>query len=261
MHNTRITDIYARTIDSLIDPVLLGLKCDRWPTRADFSRVYYALEEKDKNLIVQAIKPECVNVGDLFKLTLITDFHKTTESNKLYDINILRAICYAKMIRLPSDVARREYFNTLMDLRRGPQIAYPDIPRLLKTDREHLQEMAAKVDISSDGKRALHRELIAFGMQVEIDTQAVVEDGVIVKEAIYALASPNTVYRSLQEIAKLDGAYREAGAEEVDSIEGQAARIQRLKSTMQDAANVAAHEHGGTARQITLQEMESEDGQ
>ncbi len=253
----RKEDKYSRRIDELIDPIALGITCDEWPTREDLLRIWHTLVDADKKLVLEATKPTCVTVGDLFKATLVDDLHKSVDTNSLYNHNILRAILYTKLLRLDSDVARRQYFDTLLDLRKGPQTNYEDIKRVIKTDREHLDELAREIALDGDGKRGLYRVLIAYGMQTREHKAAIydIDTGEMTKPPIYELADPSIVYRSLQELSKLDGSYREAGKEEADSLESQASRVKRLNKL----ADVEAEKLGGTARHVTAAEVEEKD--
>lgn len=251
----RKQDKYLVRIDELIDPIELDIPCSPWPTREDFARCWHTLDTKQQTLVSEAVKPQCVTVGDLYKLSLVDGLHETVETNSLYDRNVLRAILYAKMLRLPSDTARHKYYETLLDLRRTMPVNYEDIPNSIKTDRDHIIELAKSVDISPDGKRELHKQLIAYGMQTKVHEPAVIEKGITVKEAIYELADPRAVLNSLQELSKLDGSYKEAGREETDTIENQSDRIRRLKVEMQDELDEEAANLGGTARRISDEEL------
>lgn len=251
----RKADKYAIRIDELLDPVELDIPCGPWPTKEDFSRVWYTLSEKDKQLVTYAIKPNCITVGDLYKLSLMDNLHESLETNSLFDRNILRSIIYAKMLRLESDVARRTYYETLLDLRRQPQIDYENLPAELKTDRDHIRELARNVDISAEGKRELHKQLIAYGMQTKIAEESVIQHGVTVREAIYQLADARAVLTSLIELSKLDGSYKEAGREETEDIENQADRIRRIKGEMQEQLDEKAAQQHGTAKKITDEDL------
>lgn len=254
----RKRDKYAVRIDELLDPIELDIPCGPWPIRQDFTRVWHTLDDKQQRVVGAAVKPECITVGDLYKISLINGLNEAVESNSLYARNVLRAIIYAKMLRLDTDVARRTYYETLLDLRRQPQVSYEDISGKLKTDRDHIRELAKEIDLSPEGKRELHKQLIAYGMQTKLHEPEVIEHGVVTRGAIYTLADPRAVLTSLQEMSKLDGSYKEAGREESDTIENQAARIKRIRLTMQTELEHDASGLGGQAHRITDQELMDE---
>lgn len=253
-------DKYELKIDQLLDPIRLGITCDTWPTEQDFRDVWDILTTEDKRLVDAVMRFKCETVKDLHNKTLERSFDAVIKLDNVYNEHVLRAICFARLMKLPSDAARKYYFETLMDLRRGPQEAYDHIPLAVKTDKEHLKEMAAKINISGDGKRELFQQLIAYGMQVKEMTPAVIKNGIVVQPAIYDLADPSTAYRALQELAKIDGSYADPGKQEVESIESQASKVKRLRLEVNNMATEQAEQYGGTARQITDEELMSGEG-
>jgi hypothetical protein len=241
-----------RTVESFFDVTIAGIDELWWPKKEDFEEIWPQLDKDRKALVRAAIDANTVgNIVDNTGLSTQLVVKRIKDCPL-----VVKAILIAKMCQLPSDTARTIYIETLMKNAYSREYHYKEIQKIIKTDRDHLKEMAGKLDISGDGKRDILKEIAAYGMQIKKVEEAVIDadSGVEVKPAVFALADARMAFNAVQELNRMDHEYGQDD-KATSSIEGQADRIRRLRKRMNKEAEKQAKVVGGVAKMVSNREL------
>ena len=253
-----------RRIDWILDPEVADIDGTILPTREDFFEVWNNLEDKRKNVVAVLIESE--RYVDVYER--ISEVSLAQVINMLKkEADIARAVIIGRMLKLPSEVAQITYIENLVGTNRMRAMHRQDLINVIKTDREHLKELASQVNISGDGKRDLLKEIIAYGMQTKQVEDAVYDEptGQVLRPAVYSLADPRMAFNAIQELNKMDHEY---GVEDTatSSVESQAERIKRLQNKMpkkitqmlNSEAKKQAAKLNGTAKRVAQSQLRME---
>lgn len=240
-------------VESLFDVISAGICEAWWPKKSDFEAIWPKLNKQQKLVVNSSIRTD--SIGKLQDLTGLQTWVliKILREDRL----VTKAIVIAKMCKLPSDTARSIYLETLIKNNYSRKFHYDEVQRIIKTDRDHLRELSAKLDISGDGKRRVLKDIVAYGMQLKQVSEEVVDEetGVVIAPAVLALADPRMALNSIQELNRMDHEYGQDD-KATSSIEGQADRIRRLQAQMNTAAANDAKKLGGIARKVAKREID-----
>ena len=250
--------VRQRQIDWVLNPSLIDLDGTWFPDRDDFESAWEQLNDLQKRIVANCIS--ATTYGEVMDALTITAYKlsHTLKNGK----KVVRALIYARLIQLPSDVARTLYIETLMANEKSREYHYSDIERVVKSDREHLKELAGKLDMTGDGKRGVLKELVAYGMQAKQVEAAILDEetGETTAPAVIALADPKMVFQAIQELNKMDHEYGQDD-KATSSIESQADRIRRLaksnKSTL-ELINKASHKQAKVLNSVVKDVTERE---
>lgn len=217
----------------LVAPAQRGrLELEKMPTIDTFTSMWCALEKKFRPMVRAAIDYETVHecsIASNKPQSTIVGLLSTT-------VLVARAVYTGKLLKLPSDEARKQLIESLKN---GTARNLPDIIHSIKTDRQHLRELAYHEQFDGDGKRGFLKEIITYGMQVkEIEPAAKTLTGAILRPAVYALADAKIALQAIQEMNRMDNEY---GVDDkaTSSMESQAQRIARIKEEMDAQAQQA----------------------
>ena len=219
----------TKRVDWILDPKQAGLTGDELPTKDDFMIVWKKLPNAQRAFVSAGI--QCESLAEWIEKVpglTYTKIYKLLDSGTL----VMRAMVIGRMMSMPSDVAKATYLEVLLKNEKSRKHHRGEIARVITTDREHLQELAKAIMTDGDGKRAVLKELIAYGMQTKVLEPVKISEatGEIIAPAIYTIADPRIALISLQEMNKMDHEYAEAKTS-TSSIESQAERIARLRKT------------------------------
>lgn len=244
--------LYYRKVETLFDPVAAGIGEAWWPTKEDFAALWPELGKRQKAIVKAAIISK--NIGEVQEETGYAA--STIVTTLKEDAVVAKAIIIAKMCNLESDTAKSIYLETLLKNAYSRQFHYEEVQRIIKTDRDHLREMAEQLDITGDGKRRILKEIAAYGMQLKQvePAQHDSDTGVETKPPVLALADPRMAYNAVQELNRMDHEYGQDD-KATSSIEGQAERIKRLRLSMDRVATEQAKVVGGIARRVADREI------
>jgi hypothetical protein len=251
-----------KRIDWMIDPGVVDIDGTWMPTKEDFVKAWKASNLKQRIAIEALVM--CDTYGELFaKLDGISLQQCIGLLRK--DKLVVMGTISGRLCNLPSDAARAMYLENLVSTVQRREVHRKEIINIIKTDKEHLTELAAQIKVDGDGKRDILKQLIAYGMQTKMHEDAVFEQatGQVIRPAIYTLADPKMAFQSVQEMNKMDHEYHDS-EEATSSTESQAERIRRLKGraeettgsnkallkTLNSAATAQAKELNGTAKKI-----------
>lgn len=228
MNNNQLMHFSKKRIDWLLDTTQARLTGEELPTKDEFMEIWRKLTKPQRNVVAAGIQCETLSdwVAQIPGLTY-PKIYKFLDSGHLF----MKALIIGRMSSMPSDVAKATYLENLMTNEKSRMMHRKDITKVVTSDREHLQELAKQITTTGDGKRQILKELIAYGMQTKMHTEAMLDEltGAVVQPAVYTLADPRISLISLQELNKMDHEYQEA-ASSTSSTESQADRIKRLKS-------------------------------
>lgn len=239
-------------IETYIDPEMCGINEAFWPVKADFTEAYGALEPQMKRLVAATLKG--VSIGHI---TDNTGFTASFVIDKLRNnIEVCRAIIIAKMCQLPSDTARSMYIEGFIQSFNSRQYYFEEVQKVIITDRDHLNELAAQLTVDGDGKRGILKRIVAYGMQVKKveDAKVDIDTGLELAPMVVALADPRMAFNALQELNRMDHEYGQDD-KATSSVEAQADRIRRLRDTMDKAAQKQAKVVGAVARNVADREL------
>lgn len=252
-HQKKISRKFGRAkIEAFLDPELAKIDGTFWPDQADFERQWGLLTANQKLVVGCAVSAR--TMGELIDETNHTP---RWVMNQIREVPaVIRAIITARMCQLPSDTARTMYLETVIANKRARNIYYDEIVKLIKSDKQHLQELAGLLDITGDGKRAVLKEIIAYGMQVKKveDEERDDETGQVTSPAVMALADPRMAFNGIQELNKMDHEYGQDD-KATSSVEGQAQRIKRLKAQMNKNVKREAKTVNAVARLVATREL------
>jgi len=242
-------------IESFLDPEFIGVDNTFWPSKGDFVTTWEALSGPQRDVVAASISS--ANMGELMATTgkrpgYLMDYLKRQK-------NVGRAIMIARMCHLPSDKAREMYIAGFLGAQKSRAFYYDEVQKVIKTDKDHLVELASKLTTDGDGKREILKMLVAFGMQVKKVQDAVIcpDTKVELEPMVIALAEPRIAFIALQELNRMDHEYGQDD-KATSSIEGQADRVKRL-ALLADKLNVAAEKQakvvGAVAQKVAAREL------
>lgn len=246
--------IRSAKVESFLDPEFLEIDNTFWPTKEDFQRLWQGMSDDQKQITAAAVQSGCF--GDVLDGTARSPAFVTNVLKKHKVVG--RAILCARMCQLPSDTARQVFLESFIDAANSRKYYFSEVQRVIKTDKDHLKELAAKLTLDGDGKRQVLKEIVAYGMQVKKWEDAIVDPdtGIELQPMVVALADARMAYNALQELNRMDHEY---GADDkaTSSIEGQADRIRRLKKAMQKEADAAAKTVNAVAKRVAMRELKT----
>jgi len=193
-----------------------------------FDYYFDLASDREREFIKAALR--CTYVKDI-PLSLPPKMRMTKHQMQQYadESHVGNALYQGMLLRLETKRAKQTLVQALFSETSRRRQRMEDVATLLMTDKEHLQEMAAGLNVSGDGKRAILKEIIAYGMQArKIEDAHVNEHGQIVVPAVFSLADPKLAQSAVQELNRMDNEY---GNEDraTSSVESQAERVARLR--------------------------------
>jgi hypothetical protein len=224
-----------KRIDWMIDPTLVDIDGTWMPNKEDFVKAWKSATLKQR-LAIEALV-QCDTYGELFaKLNGISLQQCISLLSR--DKVVIMATIAGRLCNLPSDAARAMYLDNLVATVHRREVHRKEIMNIIKTDKEHLTELAAQIKIDGDGKRDVLKQLLAYGMQTKMHEDAIYDQatGQVIRPAIYTLADPKMAFQSVQELNKMDHEYHDS-EEATSSTESQAERIRRLRDRAPDASS------------------------
>lgn len=258
-YNARIR---SAKIESFIDPDFCEIDNTFWPTKGDFVKVWEELSEDQRYVVAACVSSR--NFGEVLDATCKNPAyisHKLKREKK-----VGRAFMMSRMCALDTDTAKALFLEGFIGASQSRKYYFDEVVKIIKTDRDHLKELSAKLTTDGDGKREILREIIAYGMQVkELEAAIIDVDTCIeISPAIFGLADARMAFNALQEINRMDGEYGQDD-KATSSIESQAQRITRLQKAMNKEVGVQARKVGAVAKSVATRELKllndtSEDG-
>jgi uncharacterized coiled-coil protein SlyX len=244
-------------IETLLDPAKLNIDRTFRPTEQDFKDHWTLMSLEQRKIVATAVRS--ATIGDIADALVRTTRFIAAKIRD--DAEIGYGIVVARLCSMTTDASKALYLETLEANAATRELAFDELNRVIKTDKDHLQELASKLVVTGDGKRELLKELIAYGMQTKKVEDEVIdqETGLVRTKAVYSLADPRMAFNSIQELNRMDHEY---GADDkaTSSVEGQADRIRRLQQQMQTVANKEAAVAGGIAKRVEMRELRRIDG-
>ena len=246
------SSVQKAKIESFLEPEFMEIDNTFWPTKGDFIDIWEALSGPQREVVAAAVTAR--TMGDLISATgkrpgYLVDFLKRSK-------NVGRAVMISRMCHLPSDKAREIYIAGFLGAQKSRQFYYDEVQKIIKTDKDHLVELASKLTTDGDGKRDILKQIVAYGMQVKKVDDAVIcpETHVELEPMVVALADPRMAFNALQELNRMDNEY---GSDDkaTSSIEGQAERVKRLAGTINTAAKKQARTVNAVAQVVANREL------
>ena len=243
-----------RKIESFLDIERAGLDETYCPKKEEYTKQWHQLNVDQKKFVAAAIPSR--TVGDITTATGIPV--KDVSETLAKDATIIKIIVAARLLSLPSDTAKELFLETLITTENSRELAFEQINKVVRSDKQHLQELASKLNVSGDGKREILKELAAYGMQVKKVESAIIDPatGIMLSPAVYSLADPRMAFNSVQELNRMDHEY---GSDDkaTSSVEGQADRIRRLRGQITSAAKREAKVVDGVIKTIPAKDLTS----
>lgn len=216
--------VSKRKIISILDSVIVDADPERIPTVDDFSAAWKLLNDKQKRVVKVSLKfnlyTDAAEALDVRALAITA----TLKSKKA-----MTAYYYGCVIKLPSDVAKKIFIQSLVTKTQGRTLYMESIDDIVKTDKNHLEELSNQLNLDGDGKRDVLKKIVAYGMQVKQLESAIVdgETGEELSPAIFNVADAKLAITAVQELNRMDHEYGD-DTKATSSIESQAERIRRL---------------------------------
>lgn len=249
---TMYKSLQSAKLESFLDPSITDIDETWWPDKDDFIKMWDKLTDNNKIIVTACVSAQ--TIGELIQKT-----HKNPRwiIDKLKrDPAVIKAVICARMCQLPSDTARHLYIETVFSHEKARQYFFDEIQKIIITDKDHLVELASKLDISGDGKRDILKTIVAYGMQVKKVEDEIRDEATstLLAPAVMALADPRMAFNAVQELNRMDHEYGQDD-KATSSIEGQADRIRRLRQSMDRAASSQAKKVGAIARRVATREL------
>jgi len=226
-----VTVLKAESLDVDVDSEV-------YPTPDEFKVLWMALDRESQ----VAVKCGLDNV--FYKeASIASGMHYNKLRKLLEKPDAMRTYYYGKLLKLSSDVARKTFIKSLVSESAARLLYMEDVDAIVMTDKNHLQELVKKMSFTGDGKRKLLQTIAAYGMQVKLMDQAIIdEEGKELSPAVVDMADPRMATTAIQELNKMDNEYGD-DKKASSSIESQAQRIKRyalLGDTVSKVADKSA---------------------
>lgn len=252
--------IRSAKIESFLDPEFLEIDNTFWPNKEDFTRLWKGMTDDQRYVVTACI--ESRNFGEVLDATCRSPAFVSQMLKKHKVVG--KALMTARMCQLPSESAKAMFLEAFLGAQESRKYYFEEVQKVIKTDKDHLKELAAKLKVDGDGKRDVLKEIIAYGMQVKKVDDAIIDadTGVELQPMVVALADARMAYNALQELNRMDHEYGNDD-KATSSVESQAARIRRLKETMDRVADDQARTVNAVAKRVATRELkmlDSEDG-
>lgn len=233
-------------IESFLDFKFLKITEKFNPTKEDFTKMWKRLTAERREVVMLCKDNLTIRDVEMCTHKNIEWFTNWVSTDKL----VGKAILTMKMSTLETEFAKEMYLGSFLQKSKGLKYYHDEIQSLVITDRDHLAELAKKVETSGDGKRSVLKMIIAYGMQVKRVEDAIVDEntGAEIAPMVVALADPKVALSALQEMNRMDHEYGEDD-KATSSIEGQAARLRRLQTKIEVASEKQLNSIGKTQRQ------------
>jgi hypothetical protein len=256
-----------KRIDWMIDPRVADIDGTWMPNKDDFIQAWKKADTGRRVAIEALVHSD--TYGELFARLSGNMTMQKCISLLSKDKIVVLAVIAGRLCNLPSDVARAMYLENIVATVNRREVHRKELVNIIKSDKEHLIELAATLKIDGDGKRDILKQLVAYGMQTKMHEEAIYEQatGQVIRPAIYTLADPKMAFQSVQELNKMDHEYHDS-EEATSSTESQAERIRRLRDkipdqmlskellkTINSAAEAQAKALNGTAKIIASRQV------
>ncbi|MCP4145385.1 MAG: hypothetical protein GY752_08895 [bacterium] len=248
-YNARIR---SAKIESFLDPEVCEIDNTFWPTKDDFTTIWDEMSYEQRNVVSAALSAK--SFGELLDSTAKPPPYLAKKLKT--EPKVGRAILIGRMCALPSDTARAMFIEGFIGAQQARKYFYDEVQKIIKTDKDHLKELAEKLAIDGDGKRGILKEIVAYGMQVKKVEDPVIcpDTHVEITPMVIALADPRMAFNALQELNRMDHEYGQDD-KATSSIESQAERIKRLKGAMNKTAEQQARTVNVVAKRVATREL------
>ncbi len=210
----------------------MGIHPDPSAGRAEFVQLWDSLTAQERAAVRWALESESFD-DFAERFTSATGIQSRTSAKHRLTRPVLKAYYYGSLERLPTETAKMLLVERVLSQGPGTELTAAQADRILTTDKKHLQQLASRLDTDGDGKRAILREIIAYGMQAKlVEAAALDEEGEQVSAAVYGLADPKVAQAAVQELNKMDHEYGD-NDKATSSVESQAERIKRLSQAVE----------------------------
>jgi len=250
--NSYNANVMNAKLEGFLDHEFLEIDSTFWPVKEDFTDLWDKLSE-DQRLVVS----NCISaytLGDVVRKIGRSPHYITNKLKK--ERNVGRAILVARICQLPTDTAKAMYLEGFIAAHKSRKYYFEEVQKIIKTDKDHLKELAAQLTVDGDGKRGILKEIVAYGMQVKkVEDPVICNDtGVEIAPMVIALADPRMAFNALQELNRMDHEYGQDD-KATSSIESQADRVNRLKDKMNKEVGMQAKRVDVVARSVAKREM------
>ncbi len=251
-HSTRRAQ--SKPLTGYIDLDVLGEDPSHIPTKEDFVAAWGELDALGKQTVSALLRGETFRdyMREIKKVGITATGPAKARMNPK---PVMRAFYYGLVAKMSSHEAKVKLIKNVITPTTMMEVTQRQIESLVMTDEGHLTEMAAKLRVDGDGKRAILQRLVAYGMQTkQMEAPIVDEAGEVLAKAVYGLADPKVAYSAVQELNRMDHEYGEDD-KATSSIEGQAERIRRLAVKMAHAQEKKDREKVNIAKAIMPRDL------
>ena len=250
--NTYNARVRSAKIEAFIDPENCGVDNTFWPTKGDFTTLWKELSEDQRHVVAACVSSR--NFGEVLDATCRNPAYISSKLRN--EKKVGRAILMSRMCQLPSDTAKALFLESFIGAAQSRKYYFEEIQKIIKTDRDHLKELASKLVVDGDGKRNVLKEIVAYGMQVKKLEDAIIDvgSGVELSPMVVGLADARMAFNALQELNRMDHEYGQDD-KATSSIESQATRIKRLKDSMNKEVKVQAKRVDAVAKSVATREL------
>lgn len=244
--------IRSAKIESFLDPEFLEIDNTFWPTKEDFTRLWESMSDDQKYVTAACVHNK--SFGEVLDATAKSPAFLSNMFKKQQVVG--KAIITARMCQLSSDSSKALFLEAFIGTHQARKYYFDEVQKIIKTDRDHLRELADKLTLDGDGKRGVLKEIVAYGMQTKALEGAIIcpDTGVELQPMVVGLADARMAYNAIQELNRMDHEYGNDD-KATSSIESQAERIKRLRNAMQRDADSQARTVNAVAKRVATREL------